>query len=125
MEIRVPSGPGGTLQVTPSGPPNSIATPEHAVVSIDGGLLTTQALGMWMSDQQVPFADNGTLTVPRVASNHYSVADISGLGLAAYPAACQGAVRPIEPWEFLVAGGELQLRMRFSIDDEVPFWNLP
>lgn len=125
MEIRVPSGPGGTLLLTPSGQPKTVTTPEQALVSIDGGLLTLEALGLWMNDQGVPFADDGRLTVPRVASNHYSVADISGLGLAAYPAACQGAVRPLAPWEFLVAAGEMELPMRFSLADEVLFWNLP
>ena len=125
MEIRVPSGPGGTLLVTPSGQPKTVTMPEQALVSIDGGLLTLQALGMWMNDQGVPFTADGMLTVPRVASNHYGVADVSGLGLAAYPAACQGVIRPLAPWEFLVEGGELELPMRFSIDDEVLFWNLP
>lgn len=126
MEIRVPSGPGGTLIVRPSGQPETVTMPEQALLSIDGGLLTVEALALWVNDQQVPFsAEDGTLTVPRVAPNHYSVADVSGLGLAAYPAACQGAVRSLAPWEFLVAGGELGIQMRFSVHDEVAFWNLP
>ncbi len=119
LHLRISTGSGGALSLRPSGMESQAGASDQALVSLDGGLLTVQDLLNWTADlglahQELPVPDGGTLTVPRVASGHYAVTETASLGLAAYPAACQGALQPLGSWEFLPAGGELELPFRFA-----------
>ncbi len=70
----------------------------------------------------LPLPSGRAFRVPRVASGYYAVTEALPIGLAAYPAACQGAGRGTGPWEYLPTGGELELPLRFEPIDEGAFW---
>ncbi|MCY3931361.1 MAG: carboxypeptidase regulatory-like domain-containing protein [Acidobacteria bacterium] len=123
LAVRVPSAGGGTLVLLPSDAAGDAPEgSEQSLLALGGGLVTIQDLFNWMSEQELPFPDGEALTAPRVASGYYGVVETSSLGLAAYPAACQGAIPPVASWEFLPAGGRLELPLRFRIEDESALW---
>ncbi len=119
LRLRIPAGAGGTLSLRPSGTESEAGTFDEALISLDGGLITLQDMLNWTAElglphQELPAPEGGAFTVPRLASGHYGVAQTGSLGLAAYPAACQGAVQPVGSWEFLPVGGQLELPFRFA-----------
>ena len=126
LHLRIPAGSGGDLSLRPSGTEAEAGAADQALISLDGGLITLQDMLNWTTElglphQEFPVPEGGTFNVPRLASGHYGVAETASLGLAAYPAACQGAVRPVGSWEFLPAGGRLELPFRFA-DYESVLW---
>lgn len=123
LVLRVPSVAGGTLVLLPADVASDAPEgPEQSLLALGGGLVTIQDLFNWTSEQDLPSPDGEAFTVPRVASGHYGVVETPSLGLAAYPAACQGAIRPVGSWEFLPAGGRLELPLRFKVEDESGLW---
>ncbi len=126
LHLRTPAGAGGTLSLRPSGAEVEAGAADQALISLDGGLITMQDMLNWTAElglphQELPVPEAGAFNVPRLASGHYGVVETASLGLAAYPAACQGAVQPVGSWEFLPVGGQLELPFRFA-DYESGLW---
>ena len=123
LVLRVPSGAGGTLVLVPANGSDEVPEgSEQSLLALGGGLVTIQDLFNWKSEQDLSFPEGDVLTVPRVASGHYGIVETSSLGLAAYPAACQGAIRPVGSWNLLPAGSRLELPLRFGMEHESGLW---
>ena len=123
LHLQLPPTSGGTLVLqrkkrnTADSP-----MPDQDLVSIDGGLLRVQDFLRWTAELGLPLPSGNSFQIPRVASGHYAVTETLPLGLGAYPAACQGAGRGAGSWEYLPAGGELTLLLRFKPIDDGGFW---